>query len=386
MERWIMHVDMDAFFAAVEQRDHPEYRGQPLIVGGLGNRGVVSTASYEARKLGVHSALPMAEARRRCPQGIFLPGNHPHYQAVSRHIFAIFADFSPRLEPLSIDEAFLDITGMERLFSDRRSYGMQLKQRIFAEVGLVASVGIAPNKFLAKLASDLEKPDGLVLIERGQEKAALQDLPIRRLWGVGRQTSEKLTRLGLRTVGQIAAANPQELQKYFGSKTAYHLIQLANGRDERPVESERDQQSIGNEITFEQDILRQSQVEAQFLALTEKVGWRLRRAEAKARTVTIKVRTACFQTITRSRTLTEATNFDAVLYQTALALYQQAKPREGIRLLGVTGSNLVFHEQESLFQENKKEEKLYQAMDSLKARFGAGIITKAQLLHREDDT
>ena len=385
MERWIMHVDMDAFFAAVEQRDHPEYRGQPLIVGGLGNRGVVSTASYEARKAGVHSALPMAEARRRCPQGIFLPGNHPHYQAVSRQILAIFADFSPRLEPLSIDEAFLDITGMERLFSDRRSYGRQLKQRIFAEVGLVASVGIAPNKFLAKLASDLEKPDGLVLIERGQEKAVLQDLPIRRLWGVGRQTGEKLMRLGLQTIGQIAAADPQQLQKYFGTKTACQLIQLANGRDERPVEPAREQQSIGNEITFEQDLVEQAQVNVQFLALTEKVGWRLRRAGAKARTVTIKVRTASFQTITRSKTLTEATNFDAVLYQTALALYQQARSREGIRLLGVAGSNLVFHEQESLFEEHKKQEKLYQTMDSLKARFGAAIITKAQLLSREDD-
>lgn len=382
MERWIMHVDMDAFFASVEQLDHPEYRGQPVIVGGLGNRGVVSTASYEARHFGVHSALSMMEARRRCPQGIFVAGRYDRYHEISRQIFAVFAEFSPKVEPLSVDEAFLDITGMERLFSDRRSYAEQLRQRIFEKTGLVASVGIAPNKFLAKLASDLEKPAGLVLIERGQEEAVLFNLPIRRLWGVGGKTNEKLGQLGFKTIGDIAAADRRQLEKFFGGRLACHLIELAHGRDDREVETERVMQSIGNEVTFAQDLTQTAQAECELLALAEKVGWRLRQAGVKTRTVTLKIRTASFRTITRSRTLPEPTNFDKELYQMALELYRQAAIGEGIRLLGITGSNLLLHEQESLFGIDDKQKKLYQAVDSLKGRFGNTIITKAQLVGR----
>ena len=382
MERWIMHVDMDAFFASVEQLDHPEYRGQPVIVGGLGNRGVVSTASYEARRFGVHSALGMMEARRRCPQGIFVAGRYERYYEVSRQIFAVFSEFSPKVEPLSVDEAFLDITGMERLFSDRHSYAEQLKQRIFEKTGLVASVGIAPNKFLAKLASDLEKPAGLVLIERGQEETVLFKLPIRRLWGVGAKTNEKLCQLGFKTIGDIAVADRRQLEKFFGGRLACHLMELAHGRDEREVEPERATQSIGNEVTFAQDLTQQAQAECELLALAEKVGWRLRQAGVKARTVTLKIRTASFRTITRSRTLPDPTNFDRELYQTALDLYRQTAIGEGIRLLGITGSSLLLHEQESLFGIDDKQKKLYQAVDSLKVRFGDSIITKAQLVGR----
>jgi len=380
MERWIMHVDMDAFFASVEQRDHEAYRNQPVIVGGLSNRGVVSTASYEARRFGIHSAMPMVEARRRCPQGIFVAGNHGLYKAVSKQIFHIFQEFSPLVEPLSVDEAFLDITGMEKITLDRQNYAELLKKRIKDELGLIASVGIAPNKFLAKLASDLDKPDGLVIIERGREQSVLQDMPIRRLWGVGKKTGEKLQALGFKTIGQIAQASQTELAKYLGKTVSYQLIELANGRDDRKVEPERDIQSIGNEITFEQDLLQAAQVAKQFLALAEKVGWRLRLSGVKARTLTIKIRFASFQTITRSQSLLDPTNFDEVIYQMAVNLYQQVNVKASIRLLGITGSNLSLHEEESLFQDDQKKKALYHMMDDLKARFGENIITKANLI------
>ena len=240
-ERLILHVDMDCFFAAVEQRDNPELRGKPVIVGGLSARGVVSTASYEARKYGVHSAMPMALAKRKCPQGIFMAGNYHQYKAVSAQIFAILAKFSPLIEPLSIDEGFLDITGMEQFIQGKpREYGMKLKKTILAETGLVASVGIAPNKFLAKLASDLEKPDGLVIIRQEDIQRILWPLPISRIWGVGKKTEERLAAFGYRCIGDIAKARTDVLQKQVGERLARHLVELANGRDDRPVEPERE--------------------------------------------------------------------------------------------------------------------------------------------------
>lgn len=385
MKRWIMHVDMDAFFASVEQLDHPEYRGKPLVVGGQSMRGVVATASYEARRFGVHSAMPMVEAKRRCPQGIFVTGNYKRYQEVSQEIFKVFHDFSPCVEPLSIDEAFLDITGMERLFKDPCSYAIELKAQIFKETGLVASVGLAPNKFLAKLASDLKKPDGLVQIEYGHEKEVLKELPIRRLWGVGKKAADKLAAIGIRTIGQIAVMEHNELEKCFGAKTAAHLIALANGKDDRPVECENSRQSIGNEITFEKDIFQRNEIFAKFLALAEKVGFRLRREGVKARTITVKIRTASFHTITRSKTLSEDTDFDKILYETAVELYTQSAPVGGIRLLGITANKLSFAQQESLFVFDEKQKKLYQTMDALKNRFGETIITKAQLIRRKEE-
>jgi DNA polymerase-4 len=380
MERWIMHVDMDAFFASVEQRDHEEYRGKPLIVGGLSARGVVSTCSYEARHFGVHSAMAMSEARRRCPQGIFVTGNHEHYQEVSMQIFSIFARFSPCIEPLSIDEAFLDITGMEHLMKDRLSYAMKLKNAIQTESGLIASVGIAPNKFIAKLASDLKKPDGLVIVEKDKIQQILADLPISRIWGVGKKTEEKLRSLGYETIGQIAMADVHKLEACFGLKTAIQLVELANGRDGREVETGRETQSIGKEITFEKDLLTKAQAEKQLLALAEKVGWRLRKIGIKARTVNIKVRTASFHTFTRSRTILEPSNYDEELYRTAIDLFHGLSLRESIRLLGISGSNLSENIQASLFNEDKKQQELYSTIDGLKARFGESIITKAQLL------
>lgn len=383
MQRRIMHVDMDAFYASIEQRDHPEYRGLPLIVGGLSSRGVVATASYEARKFGVHSAMSMGEARRRCPQGVFIRGDHKLYQRVSQQIFGIFAEFSPLVEPLALDEAFLDLGGMERLVTDWQSYARKLKARVLAEVGLVASVGIAPNKYLAKLASDMDKPDGLVVIERGQEAEILRDLPIRALWGVGKKSAEKLWSLGFRTVGQVAKADVASLVKHFG-KMAYQFVELANGRDERAVTSDREAQSIGNEITFDEDLMTAEQAATVLLALSEKVGWRLRLAGFTAKTIAVKVRLASFQTLTRSRTLPRATQYDEEIYQTALDLYRQAHAAGGVRLIGVTGSHLSQSAQGSLFPEDEKKQALYKAVDQLKARFGERIITKAKLATPEN--
>ena len=327
MKRWIMHVDMDAFFASVEQRDHA------------------------------------------------------HYREVSAQIFAIFARFSPLVEALSIDEAFLDITGMGQLAASPRAYAQRIKQAIYEETGLVASVGIAPNKFLAKLASDLQKPDGLVIIPPDRVREILWPLPIRRLWGVGKKTAEKLQNMGYETVGQIAQAEQSGLQKAFGPKLAAQLAALANGQDDRKVEPMREAKSIGKEITFPEDLRSLEQAEHELLELAEKVGWRLRIAGVQARTVQLKVRLGDFTTYTRSRTLPEATCYDEVLYATAKDLLRELKITSGFRLLGVTGTGFELFGQASLFTDPKKE-RLYHAIDAIKKRYGEGVLTKAQLVNK----
>lgn len=289
MERWIMHVDMDAFYASIEQRDHPEYRGLPVIVGGQSRRGVVATASYEARKFGVHSAMPMTEARRRCPGAIFLSGNHALYRRVSAQLYAIFRRFAPVVERLALDEAFLDVSGMQALVGDLKGYAKQLKASIRSEVGLVASVGLAPNKFLAKLASDFRKSDGLVVIGQQEGKAFVRDLPIEALWGVGEKTAAALRRMGYERVGMLSGADPARLAATFGV-LAHRIVALSNAEDDRPVEDARPPHSIGNEITFDEDLCTRAEAERVLLALSEKVGWRLRTAGYAARCVTIKVR------------------------------------------------------------------------------------------------
>ena len=383
MQRIIFHIDMDAFFAAIEQRDHPEYRGLPVIVGGPASRGVVSTASYEARRFGVHSAMPMATARRRCPDGIFVPGNHALYSAVSADVFAVFARYSPLVEPLSIDEAFLDMTGMELLAASPRALAEKLKAEIHEKTGLVASVGIAPNKFLAKLASDLEKPDGLVEIRAEDAVARLSPLPLRRLWGVGRRTEEKLQALGLKTIGDLQKMDERRLSRAIGQKAAHALQELSFGRDERPVESGREAKSIGKETTFEKDIESPEEAERALLALAEKVGWRLRLAGAAARTIQLKLRRSDFSTVTRSRTLPEATCHDGPIFYTARGLFRELGIKSGIRLLGITAENFEKDALPSLFVDEKKE-RLYGAIDALKKRFGENIITKAPLVQKKD--
>ncbi|TWH46370.1 DNA polymerase IV [Sporomusa sp. KB1] len=379
MQRWIIHVDMDAFFAAVEQRDNPELRGCPVIIGGTGPRGVVATASYEARKFGVRSAMSSLEARRRCPQGIFLPSDHKKYSRVSQEILHIFADFSPLVEPLSLDEAFLDVTGMEGLFASPVDIAVKIKARIKAELDLTASAGVAPNKFLAKLASDMNKPDGLMVIRPEEITAILADLPVNRLWGVGKTTAQILIKLGLKTIGQVAQAEPELLAKHCG-QFGHTLHQLANGQDSRLVDSEWQPKSIGKEITFTKDLTALEDLKTELWSQVEKVGWRLRRQKLSGRTITIKIRFASFRTITRSRTLAVAACLDETLYHVAEEIVSKVALNEGVRLLGVTVSGLVAAGgQMSLFdQGDEKAAAVAQAIDKVKERFGEAAVTRGR--------
>jgi DNA polymerase-4 len=306
MGRKIVHVDMDAFYAAIEQLDHPELRGRPVIVGGdPAGRGVVSTASYEARKFGVHSAMPAAQARRLCPQAVFLRPRFARYQEVSQQIRAILYSYTPLVEPISLDEAFLDLTGTERLLGPAEEVAREIKRRVREETGLTCSVGVGPNKFLAKLASSLAKPDGFLVVREGEELAFLEDLPIERLWGVGEATAKRLRGLGITTVGQLRGLALEELLDKFGS-LGRSLYELARGIDRSPVIPEREARSLGAERTFPEDLTDPEEMERVLFSLSEEVGRRLREERLKARTVQLKVRFADFTTITRALTLPQA--------------------------------------------------------------------------------
>lgn len=381
----VMHVDMDAFYASIEQRDHPEWQGQPVIVGGTGARGVVATASYEARRFGVGSAMSMSKARKLCPNGIFVDGDHAYYEAVSAELMEILSTFSPAVEPLSLDEAFLDIDGLSRHYESPVAMAHAVKKRIYEQLGLVASVGIGANKYLAKLASDLEKPNGLVWIRDDQIKDVLRPLPITRLWGVGSFTASKLMAKGIATIGDVADTPLGTLIDLVG-KQAYTFKELAEGIDHRKIVPVRRAQSIGNEETFATDIWARDDVCKELLRLSEKVGGRLRRSGHFAMTITLKVRFATFRTVTRALTLREATCYDEVIYRTVCDLYDKMKANEPIRLLGVTASHLTEMEEVSLFVDDAEEKKksLYQTVDALKAKFGASIITKANLIAKKE--
>ncbi len=381
MERWIIHVDMDAFYAAVEQRDNPEFMGKPVIVGGLSSRGVVATASYEARKFGVHSAMAMVEARRRCPQGIFVTPNHGCYEQVSAQIRAILHRYSPLVEPLSLDEAFLDVSGMEWIYGDPVDMARKIKADIRHELNLTASAGVSFNKFLAKLASDMQKPDGLVVIRPGEEARVLNNLPVGKLWGVGEVTAAALEKKGIRTIRQLAQTDPKLLELLIG-KSAYDLSKLARGEDDRPVIPEQAPKSVGNEETFEDDLYTWEDIEKELLSLASHVGWRLRRLGVSGQTVTVKVRFSSFRTVTRSRTMEQVTNLDEVLYHMAKELYKTVATTEGIRLLGLTVSNLHPEgETMGLFDQMlEKQTALHRTVDKLKERFGVGIVRKGRLM------
>lgn len=381
VQRYIIHVDMDAFYASIEQRDKPELAGVPVIVGGLSNRGVVATASYEARKFGVHSAMSMAEARRRCPEAVFITPDHRKYSFVAAQIRQILDRYSPLVEPLSLDEAFLDVTGMDGLYADPVDIARRIKDEIKQQLQLTASAGVAPNKFLAKLASDLQKPDGLYVIRRGEEAQVLAGLPVRRLWGVGEVTAASIAKLGIRTIGQFAAADPKLLERHIG-RDVYDLQRLARGLDDRPVVPDQQIKSVGNEETFDQDLYQWDEIEKQLLLFADKVGWRLRRLTLSGRTITVKVRFASFKTITRSRTLEEATNLDDTLYHIARELYKSIPSTEGIRLLGLTVSNLQPAGQAMALFDSKqeKQESLHKVVDELKVRFGAAAVMKGRLI------
>ncbi len=383
--RRIIHLDMDAFFAAIEQRDHPEYKGKPVIVGGLPNtRGVVSTCSYEARAFGVHSAMPLREAFRRCPHGVFLPGRMRRYQEVSAALMKILREYTPLVEPLSCDEAFLDVTGSERLFGPAEEIARLIVTRIEAELELTASVGIAPNKFLAKVASDLQKPKGFVVVKPGEERAFLAPLPISKLWGVGPKTAANLRQLGLQTIGDLQKRSVEELRRHLG-ETGEQLYRLALGIDDRPVTPEDEVKSIGHEITLSTDTDNRDFLEGVLLSLSEKVARRLRRQGLIGRVITLKIRDTDFHTITRRTTLSQATAFEEVIYQTARALAEENQwGKKPVRLLGVSVSGLQKSEtgQVPLFNEPAQQDlrRLHQTIDQIKDRFGEKAITRGRLL------
>jgi len=385
IERSILHCDLDAFYASVEQRDHPEYRGKPVIVGGgPSDRGVVSAASYEARKFGVHSAMPLRQAGKLCPQGIFVPGNFEAYEAASDAVMALFAIRTPLVEPISLDEAFLDVTGTAHLFGGVERCARDLKRAVRDEVGLVVSVGIASNKLCAKVASDLRKPDGFVVVPRGGEAAFLAPLPLHRLWGVGPKTRQVLEDLGMRTIGDLAAADPALLEARLGEHGAT-IAQRAKGiDDDRDVVADPgDPKSIGHAHTFDRDTLDRAQIESTLLRLAEGVGRRLRKHELRGRTVTLQLRVAPFETRTRQRTLAEPTADDLKIFATARGLLRDALAADRdaghvspVRLVGVTLSGLVGGQQLDLFSAARVS-RLNAALDAVRSRFGDDALDRA---------
>ncbi|HSW95729.1 MAG TPA: DNA polymerase IV [Patescibacteria group bacterium] len=385
IERIILHCDLDAFYASVEQRDHPEYRGKPVIVGGgPTERGVVSAASYEARKFGVHSAMPLREAGKRCPQGIFVPGNFEAYEVASDAVMALFAERTPLVEPISLDEAFLDVTGTAHLFGGAEACARDLKRAVREQVGLVLSVGMASNKLCAKVASDLRKPDGFVIVPRGGEAAFLAPLPLSRLWGVGPKTRAVLEDLGMRTIGDLANADPALLEARLGEHGST-IAQRAKGIDEdrEVVADPGDPKSIGHAHTFDRNTLDRAQIESTLLRLAEGVGRRLRKHELRGRTVELQLRVAPFETRTRQRTLAEPTSDDLAIFETARALLRDALAADleagrvsPVRLVGVTMSGLVGGVQLDLFT-GARMSRLNAALDAVRSRFGDDALDRA---------
>jgi DNA polymerase-4 len=378
----ILHVDLDAFFAAVEQRDRPELRGKPVIVGGGGphDRGVVSTASYEARVFGVHSAMPLRTAGALCPHGIFLPVDGAKYQAVSRDVMAVLRRFTPQVEPISIDEAFLDVTASRALFGDGEAIGRQVKAEVRDAVDLTISVGVATTKLVAKIASDLRKPDGLVVVPPGTEAAFLAPLEIGRLWGVGAKSAAVLRDYGVRTIGDLAGLPDDVLVRRFG-KFGAALGDRARGLDADPVSGRDPAKSIGHEHTFDVDTSDREVVERTLLGLSEGVAERLRDAGVRASTITVKIRDTTFRTITRQRTLPDPTDLTDPIFRTALDLARPEVRGLRIRLLGVTASGLGEREQMSLFGvDDPRRRRLVEAADAVRHRFGERAITRARLV------
>jgi DNA polymerase-4 len=380
--RAILHVDMDAFYASVEQRDRPELQGRPVIVGAdPSGRGVVSAASYEARRFGVHSAMPIGRAARLCPDGVFLPVDMAKYAAISRQVMAILGDFTPLLEPVSIDEAFLDVTGTTALHGDGPTVARTIKRRITASLRLTASVGVAANKFVAKVASDLRKPDGLVVVAPGAEADFLAPLPVSRLWGVGRVTAEGLEAMGISTIGQLAAVPVEYLEARFGPG-GRGLQDLAHGRDERPVEPFAPPRSMGAEETFGRDHRDFDRLAATLREQAERVGRELRAEGYAGRCVTLKLRFADFSTLTRRHT-GDPTQDGLAIYRRARALLDRIPLRLPVRLIGLSVSSLgpAASGQLSLLEPDaQRRERLARAMDRVIARFGEASLRPASVV------
>lgn len=387
----ILHVDMDAFYAAIEQRDRPELRGKPVVVGAPPDRrGVVATASYEARKFGIHSAMPSRTAGKLCPHAIFVPPRMERYEEVSRDLMTVLEEFTPIIEPVSIDEAFLDVRGVLGRWPDPVALARELKARIRQRLSLTASVGVAPNKYLAKLASDLQKPDGLSVVpsDPAEILAFLAPLPIRKIWGVGKVTEQQLNRAGITTIGQIQARKESDLARELGPSLAHHVWTLARGLDDRPVETHWEEKSISNETTFDQDcpdpdIWRQTLIE-----LAENVGRRLREAGKTARTVDIKVRFGDFTTVSRQLSFRNPTDSDRDVLHSVLGLFEKMNVKRPVRLLGVGVSHLTTagetnpSDQPLLFPElepkaaGKKDRSLDEAVDRLRKKLGPDAVKR----------
>jgi|ETNmetMinimDraft_30_1059905.scaffolds.fasta_scaffold24012_1 DNA polymerase-4 len=385
-ERTIIHADMDAFYASVEQRDNPELRGKPVIVGGSPeSRGVVSAASYEAREFGVHSAMPTAHAKRRCPHAVFLPVRMEKYQDVSRQIRRVFEQFTPLIEPLALDEAFMDITGSLRLLGSPREIGWKIKHKVKEQTELIVSIGVAPNKFLAKLASDLSKPDGLLEVAEAEKLEFLGKLEVGRLWGVGKKTAKVLEEFGIRTVEQLRRVPVDVLKRRIGN-VAEHLSQLAHGEDSRHVVPDHEAKSIGSECTFSSNIASMEQLEPVALAHSEDVAARVRSCGLTAKTVTLKVKFADFTLTTRSTTLDAATDRTDIIATTAIGLLHNHDKLTGrsVRLLGVSVSQLSSQgeRQLSLFgsEEDTKRRDLDRAVDQIRKEMGKDKIKRGRLL------
>jgi DNA polymerase-4 len=381
--RVILHCDMDAFYAAIEQRDDPALRGKPVIVGGLGKRSVVSTASYEARKFGVHSAMPGARAHELCPHGIFVKPRMGVYAEESRKIRGVFETYTPLVEPLSLDEAFLDVTASRGLFGDGPAVARRVKEDVKRLTKLTVSIGVAASKYVAKVASDLHKPDGLTVVPPGTEAAFLAPLPVSRLWGAGRVTEARLARLGLRTIGDVQKLGLEELRAALGGSFGEHFHALSRGLDSRPVEPELDPKSIGRETTFEDDLTDDDACRAVLLELCESVGRRLRREGARARTVRVKIRFPPFETLTRQVKLERATRDDDEIYRAAASLFAAARaPGSPVRLLGVALADLTLGEtatQHGLFEQpgrGASRDRLHNALDAIRDRFGEDAIRR----------
>jgi DNA polymerase IV len=383
----VLHVDMDAFFASVEVRRRPELAGTPVIVGGAGNRGVVTSATYEARRYGVHAAMPTSRALRLCPTATVLPGDMALYGEVSRSVMALFRSITPLVEPLSLDEAFLDVAGAGRRLGDAAAIGEYIRARVYDEQGITCSVGVAGTKFVAKLASTRAKPDGMLIVRPPEVMGFLHPLPVGALWGVGPRTEETLLRLGLRTVGDLAHVPARTLQRALGPAAGAHLHELAWGRDPRRVVPDEPERSTGAEETFSTDVDDPAVIHRELLHLAERTAGRLRSIGCLARTVSIKVRFADFATITRSRTLGTPTDVGKELYDTARALFDAlGLERARIRLVGVRAERLVdagaAPQQLELGAREHGRRDAELAADRAARRFGAGAVRPATLLHR----
>jgi len=376
----ILHIDMDAFYASVEIRDNPKLRGLPVVVGGSPQgRGVISAASYEARKFGIFSAMPSAQAVRLCPNVVFVKTRMDHYAKISKQIREIFFRFTSLVEPLALDEAFLDVSGSQKLFGEGPEIARSIKDLIQSELGLTASAGVAPNKFLAKLASDLDKPDGLVVVPSDDIEGFLNPLSIERVWGVGKQTLKKFHRLNVKTIEQLRGLDRKTMQQFFGINSE-HFWRLSRGLDSRPVVPDRIAKSVSHETTFSRDIIEREPLRAWLLELTQQVGRRLRRHEIRGRTVQIKLRFSDFRTITRSLSVAEPTSSSDELESAVEELFGRVEIDEGVRLVGMGVSNLTSSEvkQQMLFgnEERNRTHRLDEMKDQLKDRFGHDAIRR----------